>query len=253
MWSPPASCSRNVSSPSSEGLERFWDPRPGPPGPRSGGAQYQPLSCLKVSAWQGDPYRSMTYQIPHFTWVIGLVRQFDPKTAILDPGNACGIPYAPLTLPAVGFHFDSAWNVLLMQLYWVLPSRYSAYAFAPATVSANLGGAAGLGLGLAVGLGVGIEFGFSAGWTAGASVQSMNSVGAGVALGVAWASELKAVWYVASDRLAEPRDADGTPKVSGTTTIARMTTTATKAATIAGAVGFKLSSETVSWLSARRG
>jgi hypothetical protein len=30
--------------------------------------------------------------MPHFTCVMGLVRQFDPNAAIFDPGNAWGIP-----------------------------------------------------------------------------------------------------------------------------------------------------------------
>src|SRR5690606_10930877 len=31
---------------------------------------------------------------PHVTWVAGLVRQSAPALDILDPGSACGIPYA---------------------------------------------------------------------------------------------------------------------------------------------------------------
>jgi hypothetical protein len=40
--------------------------------------------------------------------VAGFVAQSDPATAIFDPGNACGIPYAPDDgLEAKWFHPDS--------------------------------------------------------------------------------------------------------------------------------------------------
>lgn len=83
---------------------------------------------------QAEPYRVFTYQMPHLTCVMGLVSQLDPKLAIFDPGKACGMPYAPLGLPARGFHFDSRVQSRSMQLYCLVPMRLLTYARAPATV-----------------------------------------------------------------------------------------------------------------------
>ncbi|MNW63938.1 hypothetical protein D3C74_421760 [compost metagenome] len=48
------------------------------------------------------------YPSPQVIWVAGLVRQSAPALAILEPGRACGIPYAPLDLfSAVAFHLLS--------------------------------------------------------------------------------------------------------------------------------------------------
>ena len=33
--------------------------------------------------------------MPQMIWVRALVRQSGPATAILSPGTACGMPYAP--------------------------------------------------------------------------------------------------------------------------------------------------------------
>lgn len=48
------------------------------------------------------------YVKPHRICVAGFVCQSEPATAIFDPGNACGIPYAPDDeLLAVVRHPDS--------------------------------------------------------------------------------------------------------------------------------------------------
>src|SRR5918998_2519721 len=93
--------------------------RPGDRGPGGPGAadQYQPWARLKLQAAHGLPYRSSMYPTAQMIWVAGLVRQSLPALAILDPGNACGIPYAPeLGLVAVTIHRLSRMMMLSKQV-----------------------------------------------------------------------------------------------------------------------------------------
>src|ERR1035438_3780935 len=56
--------------------------------------------------------------MPHKIWVRGLVRQSEPTLAILLPGTACGIPYAPEEgLLACGFQPLSRIHSLLRYVY----------------------------------------------------------------------------------------------------------------------------------------
>ena len=50
-------------------------------------------SCSQAPC--GEPYRSLMYSRPHRICVFALVFQFAPAEAILEPGTACGMPYAP--------------------------------------------------------------------------------------------------------------------------------------------------------------
>src|SRR5689334_9114686 len=60
------------------------------------------------------------YPRPQRIWVAGLVCQSGPAEAILAPGRACGIPYAPeLGLLACGFHPLSAFHKLCRQPNWL--------------------------------------------------------------------------------------------------------------------------------------
>src|SRR6478752_7704335 len=56
------------------------------------------------------------YSIPQMIWVAGLVRQSDAMVAILLPGSACGMPYAPeLAFVALMSHIDSRMMMLSKQ------------------------------------------------------------------------------------------------------------------------------------------
>ena len=72
-------------------------------------AQYQPCAIQYDQAPHIVPYRPLMYPSPHLIWVAGLVFQSDPADSILDPGSACGIPYAPLLLLLYGFQPLRLW------------------------------------------------------------------------------------------------------------------------------------------------
>src|SRR5215207_11201147 len=88
------------------------------------------------------------YDSPQSICVAAFVRQSAPATAILLPGSACGMPYAPLeALYASARQLDSRvhsrtrhWNSPLPQPYRVTAS--AAYAFAAAVFTITPGGGA---------------------------------------------------------------------------------------------------------------
>src|SRR6476620_7482265 len=56
------------------------------------------------------------YSMPQMICVAGFVRQSEPMVAILLPGRACGMPYAPeLALVALMSHMDSRMMMLSKQ------------------------------------------------------------------------------------------------------------------------------------------
>src|SRR6059058_981178 len=61
------------------------------------------------------------YSRPHLIWVAGLVRQSPPALAILEPGNACGMPYAPLGFAALTRQPLSWFHIVTRQLNWSSP------------------------------------------------------------------------------------------------------------------------------------
>src|SRR5205809_2117414 len=60
------------------------------------------------------------YPSPQRIWVAGFVCQSAPALAILEPGSACGIPYAPeVGLVAEGFQPLSAFHRLCRHPNWL--------------------------------------------------------------------------------------------------------------------------------------
>ena len=60
--------------------------------------------------------------MPQMICVAGLVRQSEAMVAILLPGSACGMPYAPeLALVAWMSHIDSRMMMLSKQENWSAP------------------------------------------------------------------------------------------------------------------------------------
>ena len=73
-------------------------------------------------ASHGLPYRVFMYCTPQMIWVAGLVCQSAPALAILDPGSACGSPYAPeLRFVACGSQLLSRLMIQLKQANWSSP------------------------------------------------------------------------------------------------------------------------------------
>src|SRR3954451_18552090 len=66
------------------------------------------------------------YPRPHLIWVVALFAQSGPAEAILPPGNACGMPYAPLGLLAWTRHPLSWFHRVTRQAYWSSPQPRSA-------------------------------------------------------------------------------------------------------------------------------
>src|SRR3954465_10316032 len=87
------------------------------------------------------------YPRPHLIWVVALFAQSGPAEAILPPGSACGMPYAPLGLLAWTRHPLSWFQRVTRQEYWSSPQpRFASSSLAIALAEPALGvGAPGAG------------------------------------------------------------------------------------------------------------
>src|SRR5262249_37154858 len=89
------------------------------------------LSSQCVHAPQGVLYLPLMYPRPHLIWVAGLVFQSSATEAILLPGKACGIPYAPFGLAARWFQPLSLFQMLLRHGNWSIGKPASSVAAQP--------------------------------------------------------------------------------------------------------------------------
>src|SRR3954451_23870654 len=80
------------------------------------------------------------YPRPHLICVVALFAQSGPAEAILLPGKACGMPYAPLGLLAWIRHPLSWFHRVTRQEYWSSPQpRFASRSLAIAFAEPGLG------------------------------------------------------------------------------------------------------------------